>query len=190
VKPMEAIIDIETTGLDYFQDRIIAIGLAYEIKEGIKLKVFINEDEEQLLSEFWQFMEKLDPTKIIGFNFEFDWSFIINRSLKYKIKMKYYRRYYERIDLRKILNTNNYAKGRLIDYSQLFGIEEELKRKFPEKEKLGDKMKEAFENKDFKAIEFHVKLDVLRTLGIWKLIKKYLFNDNYLETRENNEVKA
>jgi len=187
---MEAVIDIETTGLDYFQDRIIAIGLAYETKEGVKLKIFIDEDEKQLLTDFWHFMEKLDPTKIIGFNFEFDWSFIINRSLKYKIKMRYYRRYYERVDLRKILNTNNYAKGRLIDYSELFGIEKELKKKFPEEEKLGDSMKEAFENRDFKSIELHVKLDVLRTLSIWRLIKKYLFNDNYLETKESNGIKA
>ncbi|XRP97803.1 ribonuclease H-like domain-containing protein (plasmid) [Methanocaldococcus sp. 16A] len=119
---VSAVIDLETNGTNPLEHRIIAIGV--KIVETGETKVFSDYSEERVLKEFWEFVRKKRVKKLIGFNINnFDWQFIKLRSLKYGIKIKHFRKYKERIDLRQILNSNPYAKGRLDDYSRFFGLE-------------------------------------------------------------------
>jgi len=116
---MRAVIDIETTGLNPLEDKIIAIGI-YNLENG-EIKILFGE-EKDILKDFWGYIEENDIEQLIGFNLKFDWTFLKLRSLKHRIKIKYFENYSQRKDLRQILNSDRYSRGRLKDYANFFEI--------------------------------------------------------------------
>ncbi len=118
---MEVILDIETTGLEPLRDKIIVIGVM-DVESGEIEIIDCSDNEEMGLRAFWGCVESRNIDKLYGFNIDFDWTFIKLRSLKYRIKMKYFKRYENRIDLRQILNSNRFAKGTLKDYAEFLGL--------------------------------------------------------------------
>jgi|Deesub1362B_J571_1020462.scaffolds.fasta_scaffold05294_7 uncharacterized protein YprB with RNaseH-like and TPR domain len=111
LKPV--IIDIETTGLDPFTDRIVAIG----VWRGPDVKVFIDEKEHRVIWDFFKFLTAVpNPLKtqcLIGYNIQnFDIPFITARAIKHGhyVDAGYLRRMY-RADLINIItrymNTRN-----------------------------------------------------------------------------------
>lgn len=113
----DIVYDIETEGLLPIQDRIVAIGC-----KTIETEVyFIDDDEAQLLKNFWQFIRSFDNIRLIGFNnSNFDNNFLLIRSLKHRIPIIDIRS--KSFDLRYLLNGNCYAKGTLNDYTVAFGL--------------------------------------------------------------------
>uniref|UniRef100_A9A7W1 YprB ribonuclease H-like domain-containing protein n=1 Tax=Methanococcus maripaludis (strain C6 / ATCC BAA-1332) TaxID=444158 RepID=A9A7W1_METM6 len=106
------VLDTETTGLNPLTDRIITIGL-WHVNKFVK---FVSNDEKEMLENFWKFISEHEISKLIGFNINFDWTFLKLRSMKYGIKIRYFKKYEERVDLRRILNSEPRAKGTLTDY--------------------------------------------------------------------------
>jgi len=84
---MRAVIDIETTGLNPLEDKIIAIGI-YNLENG-EIKILFGE-EKDILKDFWGYIEENDIEQLIGSNLKFDWTFLKLRSLKHRIKIKYF----------------------------------------------------------------------------------------------------
>jgi uncharacterized protein YprB with RNaseH-like and TPR domain len=118
---VKVILDVETEGLEPLKHRIIAIGILY-IDSGEIQIIDCSDNEEMGLRAFWGCVKSEDITKIYGFNIDFDWTFIKLRSLKYRIKMRHFKRYEDRVDLRQILNSNRFAKGTLRDYAEFLGL--------------------------------------------------------------------
>lgn len=117
----KAIIDIETTGLNPMEHRIVAIG----VKLGDRDIILMDESEYYLLVNFWDTVEKEGIEKIIGFNIDFDWQFLKLRSLYHRLKIKHFRKYQGRVDLRQILNGSGgqYRKGtKLVDYCRFWEL--------------------------------------------------------------------
>lgn len=163
--PKTAIVDIETTGLDAFSDKIVAIGVV--LGDGEESQLFLNkktetcaDSEKQILEAFWQYLEMQGIEQIVGFNIVgFDWLFLKLRSLKHGVKIP---RSFVILDLRKVLNPEPNARGRLIDYLYLAGIE-----------KNGDsincaRVPEMYETGQFDLIEKHVSSDIWTTYQLWK----------------------
>ncbi len=107
------ILDIETTGLDPFTDRIVAIG----VKRGRDVRIFTDEEESKILRDFYDYiLDEKDPLRtqvLVGYNIQnFDIPFITARTLKwgYLVEAGLLRRIY-RADLMAIvtryLNTKN-----------------------------------------------------------------------------------
>jgi len=107
------ILDIETTGLDPFTDRIVAIG----VKRGGDVRIFTDEEESKILRDFYDYiLDEKDPLRtqvLVGYNIQnFDIPFITARTLKwgYLVEAGLLRRIY-RADLMAIvtryLNTKN-----------------------------------------------------------------------------------
>ncbi len=107
------ILDIETTGLDPFTDRIVAIG----VKRGRDVRIFTDEEESKILRDFYDYiLDEKDPLRtqvLVGYNIQnFDIPFITARTLKwgYLVEAGLLRRIY-RADLMTIvtryLNTKN-----------------------------------------------------------------------------------
>ena len=111
----DIIFDIETTGLNPLKDRITAIG----IKTNNDELIFTDSKEERIIKSFWRYLKRFKEFRLIGFNnFEFDNSFIIIRSMKFRINVLDIN--YKSIDLRrKLFNGNKYKKGTLDDFSKL-----------------------------------------------------------------------
>jgi uncharacterized protein YprB with RNaseH-like and TPR domain len=175
-----AIIDIETTGLNPMQDRIITIGVGVMHKDeehGINGVVFgkmiIHDmDEKEMLEEFWSWIKVNNVEKIIGFNIDFDWDFLKLRSLYHRVKLKHFRKYQGRIDLREILNgnRNRYKKGTgLKDYIKFFGFD------IDEDDKDGSEVPELwsrYEEGDEGALEEikkHLSYDLDRTWELYNI---------------------
>lgn len=113
---IDVVLDIETTGLNPLQDRIIAIGLKTKKCEAI----FIENDESVMLDNFWNHLRQFDYFRLIGFNVPFDARFLILRSLLHRIKVIDI--WGKLVDLRWILLHDKYAKGTLNDFGVFLGI--------------------------------------------------------------------
>lgn len=146
------ILDIETTGLEPFKDRIVGIGIKTEVLEEIK----VGDNEKELLEWFWGIQGRLD--NIIGWNIDrFDLWFIRIRSIKHNVKIKELRS----IDLFKILFPENFQRWKsLNDVSESFFGER--------KDKSGQMIQEAFLNKEFDKIKEYLKNDLNLTYNLYK----------------------
>lgn len=181
------IVDIETTGLSPMpvpatvrkpaeeETEIIMIGvletstapkdLEHELDSGVLTNHGKKEDNEALLlQDFWNIVSV--AKKIILFNGDaFDWQFLKLRSLKHGIKMKHFRKYEERIDLRLILNPDRYKKGTTLDdYCAFLGIENK------DKIASGDIPELWRKGKREECIE-HLKHDLKKTLQLYNILR-------------------
>ena len=162
VKPQlnirQIIFDLESTGLEPFEHRILCITIM-DIKT-LELKSFCGEDEQQLLKDF--FKEVKDVTNFIGYNSQsFDAPFILQRCMFYGIPLtKTFLSINNQIDLRKhslgfFLSFNKYQKGKLTQWAEKFGDKVETPN--------GSKMPKLFLAKDWEGIQKHCVEDVIIT---------------------------
>ncbi|MHA2011207.1 MAG: ribonuclease H-like domain-containing protein [Candidatus Helarchaeota archaeon] len=158
----EIILDIETTGLDCFKDRVIAIGCRKENETFIFMKL----DEEQMLSEFWTWLNKQENWKLIGYNIiSFDLHFLIHRSLKYGIKMINKRILLDKtVDIMTELNFFNKFR-KLQDYAKLLGINGKYNNYD------GSKIPVLFEYYEYDEIRRYLEQDLEMTYYLWQKIK-------------------
>ncbi|AAB98356.1 hypothetical protein MJ_0365 [Methanocaldococcus jannaschii DSM 2661] len=166
----KAIIDIETTGLNPMEHRIVAIG----VKLGDRDIILMDESEYYLLVNFWDTVEKEGIEKIIGFNIDFDWQFLKLRSLYHRLKIKHFRKYQGRVDLRQILNGSGgqYRKGtKLVDYCRFLGIDvPEDDANGSEIPELWEKFEEEGDEEAKRKICEHLKRDLERTWELYKIL--------------------
>jgi len=112
------VFDIETTGLDPFKDRVVAIGVKTDTDEC----VITEKSEQVMLEKFWRKLEQQSYFRLVGFNSTtFDIPFLNIRSLLYGVKVVDVRG--KHIDLRFVLSYGQHFKnGKLEDYAKLLGI--------------------------------------------------------------------
>jgi predicted PolB exonuclease-like 3'-5' exonuclease len=115
------IYDLETSGLEPFEHRILCISMIdVETKEE---KTFSGEDEQKFLQEFWEFVKGAE--QLIGYNnHNFDFPFLITRTLFYGVKVD---KHINQVDLRKESNGfwtsyKQKVKGKLSDWAEKFGM--------------------------------------------------------------------
>ncbi|MGM5484090.1 MAG: ribonuclease H-like domain-containing protein [Nanobdellota archaeon] len=133
----EIIIDIETAPVDienYFNldeeeklkklnpidSYIVAIGIMKGDEE-----ILFNGDEKDILRDFWNFIEKNEGKKIVGFNIKkFDIPFITSRSFIKNVKVSPLQ-LSKVIDVREWINAYRYGqtRGKLKEFAKLIGIE-------------------------------------------------------------------
>ena len=166
-----AIIDTETTGLNPMENRLVAIGIGRIHDDGVIEKViFMDDDEKQMLGEFWSWINGVD--KIVGFNTDFDWQFLKLRSLYHRLKIRHFKKYDGRVDLRLILNSNKYQKGtKLTDYCRFFGLDiEDDDFKGDAVPTLWKKYVEDGDREALEEIAKHLDKDIDRTLELYKIL--------------------
>ncbi len=158
----EVVVDVETTGLNPMNDRIVAIGIAGKDGNIIIMK----EDEKAMLEEFWDLLASKKADVLIGFNFDFDWQFLKLRSLKHRVKIRHYKKYKERYDLRQILNPDRYQKGtKLSDYLHFLGI--------PNGDEYdGSMVPEFWEKGEYEKISEHLLKDIKSEYELYKVMKE------------------
>ena len=168
-----AIIDTETTGLNPMDARLVAIGLNILHDDGVVEKVLItNDDEKQILEDFWGWIKFYNITKLVGFNLDFDWQFLKLRSLYHRLKIRHFKKYDGRVDLRLILNSNKYQKGtKLTDYCRFFGLDiEDDDFKGDAVPTLWKKYVEDGDREALEEIAKHLDKDIDRTLELYKIL--------------------
>ncbi len=155
------IFDIETTGLDPMDSRVVCISIN-EIGTD-EIKTFIDQDEKKVLTDFWA--EVGSDIKLIGFNSEgFDVPFLIKRCLINRIKINSFRSE----DIRKTVNGfwysyNKFGKGTLSDWAKVLGIKVETN--------VGSEIPILFANNKFDEIKFHCEEDIKITKRLYELCK-------------------
>jgi len=157
---MRIIFDIETTGLNPMEDKVICISILNVDSD--KPVSFYGENEALLLKQFWNAV-KNTTTNFISFNGDgFDIAFLIKRSLIHKVQVT--NLFKNHIDLKKVVNSffftyNRYEKGKLTDWGEILGIKAKTER--------GCEMLKYYENKDWKTIKAHCEEDVILTKALF-----------------------
>lgn len=157
--PKKIIFDIETTGLDSFNDRITCICLFIDNQ----VTSIWGPDEKKLLEDFWKKISDFDV--LISFNGDsFDIPFLIKRSLINRVRTKKI----ESLDLRKKCNGfwfsyNSKENGKLSDWAKVMGIEVATDS--------GASMRKYFIEEKWEEIEKHCKEDVTITSKLYELCK-------------------
>jgi predicted PolB exonuclease-like 3'-5' exonuclease len=170
------IFDIETTGLELYLDRVIAIGLLNV--ESNKKVIFIGEDEKEILSNFLEKLQENDT--LIGYNIKnFDLPFIFSRAVVNKLHINKLKRI-KIIDLSEILHFEPYRTFgttpknlkffRLDDFARIFGIQN------GKYELNGMLMKEFFYRKEWNKIIEHLEDDLEKTFRIYQIINLVIYN--------------
>jgi len=158
---MHLFFDIETTGLNVFENRIIAICI--QRPDSDVPVTFYGEDERKIINQFW---EAAEDSILFGFNSaSFDIPFIIRRSIILGVRLKTFKQHF---DLRKIANcfsysNDKYCKGKLSDWALVLG--------YIPKTHNGENMVEFYNNKKWKEIKNHVEEDVFITKLLFNRLK-------------------
>lgn len=167
------ILDIETTGLTPITrvcgeqinvNKIICISLLN--LENSSVISYYGEDENKILQQFWNSIKTSDL--IVGFNIEFDLSFIRVKSLLNGVKFTKNPAEIKIIDLREVIYPNNkYGVGKLRDFCDLLLI--------PYTTHNGSEMNELYCKRDWKEIKAHCEEDVKITYELYKKLKDLNF---------------
>lgn len=183
------ILDIETTGLNPFEDRIVAIGV--DFLEGDP-EVFTSKHEHDILWNFFHALaEFVSQTRdagkepvLIGYNIQnFDIPFITARAVKYGYgRDAYHLRRLYRADLMRIvtyyMNTRNRNLS-LRDVAEFLGIK-------AKDSVCGSDVPQLWEKGDVAAIESHCLSDLNLTLQL--LLKLRSLVEHNLERRYDIEI--
>ena len=119
---MIMIVDVETTALSPLEGRLTVIAGKTKDEDF----AFCHKNEKIMLLDFFALLKRISPTRIYGFNFNFDVKWILLRALKHNIKPPFDLRSRSE-DLRKILGCGEFQpKGKLNDYGLFLEIGEKL----------------------------------------------------------------
>ena len=163
------IIDIETTGTDPMDSRLICIGLKDPLKPEQPVQVIMREDEEEMLRYFFQYFKIGGYNALIGYNLVFDYRYLWIKALDYMISCK---EYHDAAlhDIMQILTQVKEAfvygvlpKSKLNDWAKyLLGMEKTMTIK---------EMLLAWTQKRYDAIKEYVINDVQIEFYLWALIE-------------------
>lgn len=127
------VIDIETTGANPWDSRIICISVKDLTLPDSEIKTFYDEDEEKMVRDFIEWYEQNAFNEVIGFLVAFDFRFIFAKCLRYIIPAPNFfnSRLYDIANILKqvkgefVYNMNK--QGSLNDWSKfLFGLEKTM----------------------------------------------------------------
>ena len=158
------IFDAETTSLDASDNGRITSISTYNYDDD-KTSSFYGQDENKILSEFWNYIESLKCPTLVGFNSAgFDCPYLIHRSIVRSQKIAKY----NHIDLRLIANSfftsyNKLAKGNLAYWAAVLGIEQ--------KTPGGAQMIALFLEKKYDEIRDHNLEDIKITQALFERLK-------------------
>lgn len=79
------VVDIETTGFNPWESRIICIGAA-DISDPDNIVVFHDMDEAKMLNAFLTWFNARDMNQIIGYSVAFDYRFIFYKAMQHRIR--------------------------------------------------------------------------------------------------------
>jgi len=156
--------DIETTGLDAINQRILCICCIVQTDDEVKVVDFYGEDEKALLEEFWNYIDPMTDM-LISFNGDsFDIPFVFKRSLINKVRVKRLNKNFC-IDLRKVVNSfffcySKYEKGTLSDWAGHLGFKVETDD--------GSKMPELYAKQEWDSIIAHCQEDIKITKALYE----------------------
>lgn len=163
------IVDIETSGLEALESRVLCICVNEASSKDIL--TISGEDESKLLREFWELMDCADKDdQIVGYGIDaFDIPFLIKRSIICKVPISKKYKTLKIVDLRKSVNSffvsyNKFDKGKLSDWANVMGI--------PVKTEDGGHMPQFYADKNWKAIEEHCQEDVAITTKLYERLKE------------------
>lgn len=157
------IFDLESTGLDFPENRIISIAIK-DIDTG-ENQIFLDIDEAAMLTAFWNAVAGAD--ELIGFNnMDFDLPALMQRSIVRSVKVKLPKKV---IDLRKEAtgfwySYNKFSKGTLRVWAELLGLK-------PSTES-GALMAQFWVKGEFEVIKQHNIEDVELTYSLYKRMKE------------------
>ncbi len=161
------VIDIETTGTDPTETRLMVIGYLDPAPENPETVVILEATEEKTLRAFMDFYEAEGYSEIIGYNVDFDFRYLFTLLQKYRIQAPNYMKsdLYDMLQVQKtgqprFVSTLN-KPNKLEDWGEhLLGLE---------KDGTNKEVQEAWEKGNFEIVIAHNQTDLIITYGLWVL---------------------
>ena len=99
----ELLINIETTDLKPWEGRIYSIGIQDLSVPAIEPIILIGNDEEELLTQFLEIFNQINPKKLVGFKLTFDHRYIFAKMMLYRLQNEAFKDI-EMLDVKQIMD--------------------------------------------------------------------------------------
>ncbi|MEX2702022.1 MAG: ribonuclease H-like domain-containing protein [Candidatus Baldrarchaeota archaeon] len=169
VEKRSIILDIETTAVEPFEGRIFCIGFIDLTEPEPEPKVWINENEIELVTDFLNYFRQKQINEIIGYNVIFDYRWIWAKMLAFRIKCP---EWYE-ASLRDLMQILTQVKEKFV-YAPPKRQKLETWSKYLLNQKKAVPLVEvlkAWRKRDFKTIEKYNLQDLKIEYSLWNLIE-------------------
>ena len=170
-KERACVIDIETTGIDPTKSRLVCIGAKDPQFIDQEPVIFFNQDldyEEEAVLAFKNWFTENGFTKIIGYNADFDYRFILTLLMKYRIVWPEW----FKVDIFDLMDYLKKGKTKYVPTMNRVNKLQEWAEFFLGKVKLMSfpELMRAIEEKDWAKIIEYNKVDVELCFLIWYLV--------------------
>jgi DNA polymerase elongation subunit (family B) len=164
----ELILDIETTGIDPTENRIVCISVKDTARD--RIYSFQEEDESSLLTKFFLFVNRRNVERIVAYNTPFDRRFIAARAALHNVETSGFLEI-EYEDLMSVLTNGGYCYSRndthsLDEWAEFFLDEEKLME--------GGSVPEKYEEGKIEEIVEYCEQDVEITHQIWEKVNSII----------------
>lgn len=176
----EILINIETTDLKPWKGRIFSIAyqdLSVPLSDP---SVLINDNEEELLGDFIQIFEAGNFRKLIGFKLSFDYRYIFNKLMLYRLKSKKFKE----IELRDVKQLLDQVKEEFVYFPDKTGKLDDYGKELLGKGKFGSQkdLLKMFLAKNFPYVEAFQMRQIEVTKGLYDLFRFSAVEGSSIET--------
>lgn len=178
VTEKEIMINIETTDLKPWAGRIFSIAWKDLTTPGAETQVIVDEDEKGLLETFMNEFNAGNYKTIIGYNLKFDYQWIFNKLMLYRIPAK---KFYE-TDLRDVFQLMSQIKEEFVYNARAYGKLDEYGKELLGIGKYGDQetLMRRFTAGDISYVEAFQLRQIEITQGLYQLF-------NYCSSQQASE---
>ena len=169
IVPGEIIVNIETTDVEPFNGKIFSIAWLDLSQPGAQIQVIVDEDEEGMLRAFMQEFQRIAPREIVGYNLKFDYQWIFNKLMLYRISGKEL----FGVGLKDVFQLMSQVKEEFVYNARAFGTLDDYAKELLGRAKLGDQetLLRMFTQKNFPYVEAFQVNQIELTRDLYQLYR-------------------
>ena len=167
--PKELLVNIETTDSKPWKGRIYSIAYQDSRMPDSLPVVLVNDNEEELLRQFLDIFNQINPAKLIGFKLTFDHRYIFNKIMNYRLQSEKW----ANIEMRDVKQLMDQVKEEFVYFPDKTGTLDDYGKSLLGKGKYGTQKEilKRFLAKDFDYVKAFQERQLEITNGLYQLFR-------------------